>query len=252
MEIIWHGTASIELRTKEGKILFDPFVPLHGSKVDVKLEDFDGFNDIFITHGHLDHIVSLPSIYERNPGIRIWCTEAPYKTLKRKKIPKENLEKIQFGEEICVHGFKLRVLHGKHAVLPKPTPKLLKSFLASPARENLHYLLHENTLCKERGETVFYEIEAEGKRFSLLGSLNLRDDIEYPTDCDYLILPYNGWVNNFPPAVRVVERLCPKNIFLDHFDDTFPPFTGEVDLAPILEKYAGKIQPLEHNKTIMI
>lgn len=113
-----------------------------------------------------------------------------------------------------------------------------------------HYIAipHENRRCKEKGETVFYDIEAEGKRIDILGSLNLRDDAEYPTGCDLLIMAYNGWKDNLPPAVRVIERLQPKKVFLDHYDDTFPPLTGKIDLAPILKKYAGKVKPLINNE----
>ena len=49
MKIIWHGTASIELINKQGRILFDPFVPLRHSTVPVRIEEFDGFTDVFIT-----------------------------------------------------------------------------------------------------------------------------------------------------------------------------------------------------------
>ena len=248
MEIVWHGTASVELRTKEGKILFDPFVPLKGSPVDIGVEEFDGFDEIFITHGHLDHIASLPSVYKRNPNIRIRCTKTPYRTLRRKGIPKENLVLINFGDEISVFDFKIRILHGKHARLPRLTAKLLAELLSTPSKENLPYLLHEHTLCKERGETVFYDIEAEGKRISLIGSLNSRNDTEYPTESDLLVLPYNGWTDNFPPASSVIERLRPKRVLLDHYDVTFPPATREINLAPILEKYGDRVQPLVHRK----
>lgn len=61
-------------------------------------------------------------------------------------------------------------------------------------------------------------------------------------------MAYNGWKDNLPPAVRVIERLQPKKVFLDHYDDTFPPLTGKIDLAPILEKYAGKVKPLINNE----
>lgn len=40
MEIKWHGTASIEMKNQTGRILFDPFVPLKGSAVPVKIEDY--------------------------------------------------------------------------------------------------------------------------------------------------------------------------------------------------------------------
>ena len=87
MEIKWHGTASIEMKNQTGRILFDPFVPLKGSDEPANIEDYDGIDDIFITHGHLDHIVSLPMIFQRNPNIRIYCTQTPYRTLVKKGIP---------------------------------------------------------------------------------------------------------------------------------------------------------------------
>ena len=33
MDLIWHGTAAVEAVCRQGKILFDPFVPLRGSPV---------------------------------------------------------------------------------------------------------------------------------------------------------------------------------------------------------------------------
>ena len=81
MKLIWHGTASIELVSSSGRLLFDPFVPLKGSSVPVRIADFDGFTDIFVTHGHLDHIGSLPEIVRRNPEVRIYCTQTPFRTL---------------------------------------------------------------------------------------------------------------------------------------------------------------------------
>ena len=85
MEIIWHGTASIEMIGAQGRILFDPFVPLPSSPVSVGLEEFDGFSHIFVTHGHFDHIVCIPEIVRRNPDAAVYCTKAPYDTLRKKE-----------------------------------------------------------------------------------------------------------------------------------------------------------------------
>ena len=68
MEPRWHGAASVEVARPSGHVLVDPFAPLRGSNVDVRREDFDGFSDIFVTHGHFDHIASIPQIVERNPS----------------------------------------------------------------------------------------------------------------------------------------------------------------------------------------
>ena len=53
MDLIWYGTASVEAVCGEGKLLFDPFVPLKGSSVKVGIEEYDGFSAVFLTHCHL-------------------------------------------------------------------------------------------------------------------------------------------------------------------------------------------------------
>lgn len=245
MEIKWFGTASIEIKNQTGRILFDPFVPLNGSDVNTSIEDYDGIQDIFVTHGHFDHIVNIPMIFHRNSNIRIYCTRTPYRTLLRKGISESNLVPITFGEEMTIHNFQIKVYHGKHAILPKPSMERVFSILQSPQRGNLPYILRENSLCREKGETVFYQIHTEDMRISLMGSLNLREDVNYPTDSDLLILPYNGWDDNFSPAVKIIERLKPRKILLDHYDITFPPISQPVELAPILQKYEGKIEAMQ-------
>lgn len=239
MDLIWYGTASIAVTSNQGKILFDPFVPLKKSSVEVQIEEYDDFSDVFVTHCHLDHVRSLPAIVKQNPGVKIHCTETPYKTLLKKGISKYNLDLLHYGDVLNIKGFEIHIFHGKHAILPGLSLKTLKSWFASPARGNLPLLLRENFIYKENDETVFYQIEAEGKSISLMGSMNLREDVEYPVGSDVLVLPYNGWKDNLSPAVRVIERLQPKKILLDHYDDTFPPVSSLVDVVPIIQKYKG-------------
>ena len=252
MELIWHGTASIEAVCREGRILFDPFVPLKGSPVDVKPEDFDGFTDIFVTHGHIDHISDLPKIARRNPEVRIYCTETPGATLAKKSVPEKNLIKIGFGQEWQVQGFTVRTYYGRHAVLPMGDVARGLKMLGSPARGNLPRIIRECLQCRENSETVFYEIEADGRRVCLMGSLNLREDVDYPSGADLLVLPYNGWNDNLPPAVETIERLQPKRVVLDHWDDTFPPLTGPLDLSPVLDRYPGLVAALVLNEPIQV
>lgn len=251
MKIIWHGTASVEFISDE-KLLFDPFVPLKHSDVPVKISDFDGFSDIFITHGHFDHIVNLPEIYDRNKNIRIHCTKTPQKTLIKKGIPSENIIPLDFDECISQNGFEINTYHGRHAVLPKASMKLIMPMIKAKSRGNIPFIIKENRRCPENDETVLYEIKAEGKNVVLLGSLNLRDDVRYPENCDLLLLPYNGWDDNFLPAVKVVERLKPKRIILHHYDITFPPVTSFIDLSPIKEKYKELITDLKQNEVYEI
>lgn len=248
MELIWHGTASIEAVCAQGRILFDPFVPLKGSPVKVTIDEFDGFSDIFVTHCHLDHVADLPEIAGRNPGVIIHGTRTTVDTLIRKGVPEKNLSLLRYGDTLTVDGFTIRVFHGKHAILPKADGKRVAGWIRSPARWNAPWLLKEYKACQERDETVFYQLEADGKTVAHMGSMNLRDEVVYPTGADVLLLPYNGWEDNFPPAVRTIERLKPKKVLLHHYDDTFPPVSSPIDLSPILKKYPDLVTPMTLRK----
>ena len=248
MKLKWYGTASVEIENLTGRILFDPFVPLKGSDVDTVIGDYDGFSDIFITHGHFDHIVNIAEIVKRNPSATVYCTKTPYATLSKKGVAKENLRLIEYGQRLSVNGFEITVFYGKHTFIPKVTPRLVMSYVLTRYFYNAPFLLKENRSCKENDESVFYHIECDGKSVSLIGSMNLRGDVEYPVGADAMILPYNGWGDIFPQAVEIIGRLHPKRVFLDHYDVTFPPLTKPIDLTPIIDRFGEYVRPLEHKK----
>ena len=79
MTITWHGTASIELEAEGEKIFFDSFIPLEGSATKISPDAYKDAREIFITHGHLDHIGSLTKL--AGPYTYIHCTQTPMKTL---------------------------------------------------------------------------------------------------------------------------------------------------------------------------
>ncbi len=252
MDLTWFGTASIVAECRQGKLLFDPFVPLKGSPVNVRIEEFDGYSDIFVTHCHLDHVADLPKIVKRNPDVMLYCTMTPYRTMLKKGILEHNLTLIHYGDILTVNGFSVRVYHGKHAVLPKADRQRIVSWIKSPARWNAPSLYRQYIEYRENDETVAYRIEADGKTVFLMGSMNLRDEVQYPTGADALVLPYNGWDDNLPPAVRTVERLKPKRVLLDHYDDTFPPVSSPVDLSPVLQRYADRMVAMNLREPIQV
>lgn len=251
MEILWHSTACIELRNASGRLLFDPFRPLKGSNIHVDADTFDDFSDIFITHGHFDHIAYIPAIYRRNPTVMIHCTKTPYNTLRRKGIPEENLHLIAPDQTFHINGFTVSTYPGKHAVLPKASSRMM-SILTSPHVLHMRWILQQHIQCRENQETLFYQVMSEGCQVSLMGSLNLCEDVSYPTQSDALILPYNGWDDNYPMAVVSIYRLNPRRVLLDHYDNAFPPLTQPLDITPILNYDPERVEALKLNEPVSI
>ena len=69
----------------------------------------------------------------------------------------------------------------------------------------------------------------------ILGSLGLDPETVYPQGADLLILPFQGKSDLSAAALPVVKRLRPKSVLLDHYDDSFPPMSAEIDTRAFCE-----------------
>ena len=98
---------------------------------------------------------------------------------------------------------------------------------------------------RERKNTLVYVIRAEGKNILLLGSMALDEKTEYPQGTDLLILPYQGKRRPEKAACEIVEKLKPKRILLDHFDDAFPPASREEDTRPFYRMLSSRFPQIQ-------
>ncbi|MDO4484166.1 MAG: MBL fold metallo-hydrolase [Clostridia bacterium] len=233
MNITWFGTASVAIETAHSRILFDPFIPFPGSEVTTTAKDFDGYDHIFVTHGHVDHIASIPALV-KGRAVTIHCTETPADTLIKKGVSADSIHRIKPNDTITVGDMELQVLQGRHIRFDLALiAKTLLSTRVIRHAGNIPGFLRENAVCKENGEIVCYAIRAEGKTLLLMGSLGFDPSAAYPGDADWLILPFQGASDLVTPAAGIIGTLKPRNILLDHFDDTFPPVSSHVPLEGI-------------------
>ena len=245
MKIKWYGTATIALEQNGTQLLFDPFLPRSNKVFMPPINELSAMENIFVTHGHLDHIVDIPAIVKHGNGkASIYCTEKPCKALMSKGLEGKHIQKISPGDDLSLGPFKLHVLKGKHIVFDNGL--VIKTFLCPRVLfhwNSLRHMLKENKICIEAGETVVYDICAAEKRILLMGSLNLDDETDYPTGADLLIMPFQGRSDINKYAIQFIDRLKPKKVLLDHFDDTFPPFSSAVNTSLFVslmgQKYPG-------------
>ncbi len=236
MEITWYGTASIYIETSGTSLLFDPFLKYLPEGYDPdelrkqREKAFGTATNILITHGHLDHLSSIPTLY-RNKPCTVFVTETPAVTLAKQGFPETKINKITPGDVLQFPDLSVRVYQGKHIRFDARLI-LQKVFRLSSWKQfsRLVHLLNLNMQYKENSEIIFYEIRTEGKRIQIMGSADLADDVEYPTEADVLILPHQGRSDIDSHNEAIIKKLKPKRVLLDHYDDAFPPVS---ELTPV-------------------
>lgn len=241
MKITWYGTATVGIDDGKTKLLFDPFVRMNKHIETTPVEGFVGFDAVFVTHGHFDHIYSIPELAEKDKNVPIYCTETPKKTLMGKGVPAERFKAVRTDETIQIGDYTIRPHRFRHIVFD-PIYILTvvpKSIVMLP---RLFWQAYMNHKMPEGGEIVAYEIEAHGKKIFLTGSFREHPEGVYPKDIDLFILANGGSIFVPEKTKGFIERYHPKKIFVDHFDDAFPPVTREVSVKR-LEKTVRKHHP---------
>ncbi|MDD6021875.1 MAG: MBL fold metallo-hydrolase [Oscillospiraceae bacterium] len=228
MRVTWYGTATIGIDDGKNKLLFDPFVRRNKKlKYSTPIEGFAGADAVFITHGHYDHLFDVPQLTRIDRNVTVYCTKTPAETLMKNKVPRERISVIKPGDTVEIGDFKVTAYQSKH--IKFDSGYVLSVFgrcaLELPMTLNLFY---HHLHMPEHHEIVMYKIENGGKSILLSGSFGTVDGVKYPEDCDMFILA-NGGNLSIPELTKpFIESIHPKRVFVDHFDDAFPPLTKRV------------------------
>ena len=255
MKLTWYGTAALLLESDGTALAFDPFLGIAcGQRDPCRAQDagpFAGVPDVFVTHGHFDHIIQIPALC---PDARIHATKTPCRTLRGRGL--RTLDEIAPGQTLEAGPFTVRTFPGRHCRFDAGI--VLKTACSGRVWKNAGHmlsLLRWNRQYPENGEILFYELCAEGKRIQIMGSLGLDPDTAYPAGADVLILPYQGRSDLEDYALPIVRRLAPRRVLLDHYDDSFPPMTADIHtkkFETLLEKSGIPCRALGKKETITL
>ncbi len=255
MKLTWFTTAAFTLRAGETTLAFDPFLglPLGKRWPDLNGTAFRDASAVFVTHGHVDHVLEIPALCagSRTP---IYATEAPCRTLKKHGVSPDRLRRIRPGETAEVGPFAVTAFQGRHCRFDGPLIRQTVPRLCRHPLRTARLLLYVAEY-PEKGETLVYEVRAGGRRVQVMGSLGLCPEVAYPTGADVLILPYQGRSDLTEYAWPLVQRLAPKALFLDHYDDSFPPLTAAIDTNPfcdLMQDHGIPCRALVPNTTIEV
>ena len=230
MILRWTNTASLLLSEDDTVIAFDPFLGMFPDQPESEREEllklYREAKNVFVTHGHFDHIASFAEIY-KDTNTKIYATATPVASLKRDGLDEKNLVTIRPGQAFRIGPFRIDVYHSKHCNFD--TGIVLKTVFNRRMVKMFPQMRKISALRKaypENGEIVFYDIRCKDKHLQILGSMNYDETVSCPKDADLLILPLQGRSDQDTYALRIVDRFRPKRILLDHYDDSFPPMTS--------------------------
>lgn len=277
MKLTWFGTAALLLSDGTSVIAFDPFLGIPAGYADAETHPVCVFtdgnadkqqytsqcvrmlreaSDVFVTHGHFDHILQIPALY-RGTQASVHATATPCDTMRRHGLPEDMLRLIKPGQNVRTGDFSVTAYRSRHCRFDAPL--VMRTAFRRETIDNLGHLIWMNGLRRdfpENRETLFYEVVSGNTRVQIMGSLGLDPSTEYPTGADALILPYQGRSKPAEYALPLIERLQPRSVLLDHYDNSFSPLTSPVDTSDIISElprlYGIPCRALRHGETIHI
>lgn len=229
MNVTWYGTASIGIDDGKTRLLFDPFLRLNRRLDNTPMETFLGADAVLVTHGHVDHIMNIPELMRKDRNVELFCTKTPAATLNKRGVAKDRMHIIAPGDSFSIGDFNIKVYQGKHVDFDKGYVRSVfgRCTVMFPKTFKMEYY---NLQMPENGEIVVYEVENAGKTVLLMGSYGTDSNVDYPVNPDMFILPYGGSSQIDELSAPFIEKLRPKKIMVDHFDDAFPPLTKRMNV----------------------
>ncbi|MBU1193380.1 MAG: MBL fold metallo-hydrolase [Proteobacteria bacterium] len=238
MELKWLGTAGFEIQTDGQSFLLDPFLSRKKTArpvQDLTPEDFKESRQIFISHGHFDHIMDVPGICAiSNCGIL--CSESVKKSLIWHHTNPEQIKTVQTDRE-CMdfNSFKAQAFFSTHVQFDA------KLVLNTVRRLNIS-LVKDIPRLKSFpcGQVLSWRFFVENKIihfFGTAGSTDLElERIKTEPPVDILLLPFQGHSKICDIGIKYVQHLQPKIIVIHHHDNFYPPISQSMDVSPFTDR----------------
>jgi len=239
----WLGTAGFKIVHNGRVLLIDPFLDSRAQNArpvqPLRVADVSDAEEIFITHGHFDHLADVPAIVEAS-GADVYCSSIAADTLERKGVPTRRIRRLAGDDTLPFDDFKIEVFPSNHIIfdarlIMRTAPRVLRLSNAG---------LLKDMRGMPSGPALIYWFDFGDVTVIHMGSLGLKphevEFLEMPS-ADILMLPLQGHSRICTRAAYLTATIRPRAVIPQHFDDFFPPVSQWVELMPfaaMVEKLA--------------
>ncbi len=258
MELTWWGTAGFRLKTRQNTLLIDPYLSRNTDAKPIQYlspADIQEGNMIFLSHGHFDHLMDVPTIAKQNGSI-VYCSKEASDTLLSLGAKVEKVHEINAdGFEVNFHGNRAQAFFSEHVVFDRKL--ILKTLLRLKLGIFRHFHLFRDYPV---GQVLSWRFTLEDKVIHFFGSGGSpADEMEKLSSrrTDILLVPLQGHSEICDMALEYVHVMRPQIVIPHHFDDFYPPISTTIDIEPFIrgvkrECPSTEVRVMELNETIVL
>jgi len=258
MKLQWLGTAGFKVETGDQVFLIDPYLTRNAKatpRQSMQPGELPGAGQVFITHGHFDHLYDVPAIMAQGKST-VYCSEVAAATLAREGADSSRITAVGVdGYATDFGGYKAEAFFSRHVKfdIPLVARTLLRVGLAY---RRLSAILRDYP----PGQVLSWRFTISGYIMHHFGSAGspleeLQRLATRPTDL--LLVPLQGHTHICDIALEYVRVLKPRLVIPHHQDDFYPPVSTCVDIAPFVAQVkeknpASEVRVMEINEVITL
>lgn len=230
MKIKWFGTASILIKEGRDKILFDPYLKnLAQNSAPFPLNEVKDVKAIFITHPHFDHFSDLPAVM-RATNCPVYVNGRGAEIAKKQRFYNGRFIEIKAGESVKLKNISVRAYNGRHVKFDNKLKfSSLKRILRANFKRGAEIGALNLTYRIKPCDVLSYRVKTRDSSLFIMGSAGISPKKDIPSKIDLLIYPYQGRSDMCAYTKALLKLYNAEKIFLDHYDDAFPPVSARMD-----------------------
>ena len=117
MKLQWLGTAGFKVEAGDNIFLIDPYLTRNeGARPvqSIRPAELSGAGQIFITHGHFDHLFDIPAIMAQGKS-NVYCSEEAADTLAREGADSSRITAVKVdGYSADFGGYTAQAFFSRH------------------------------------------------------------------------------------------------------------------------------------------